>query len=98
MHLSLIQFVMVHRDRAYRMVGDPSDKHSDYDAAAKVIVCTDPYPYTVAGASVALSIYWPGPDEAKVQNSPLSIWGSSSNRPSSIIASRTRPSRGSIYL
>ena len=51
MHLSLIQFVMVHRDRAYRMVGDPSDKHSDYDAAAKVIVCTDPYPYTVAGAS-----------------------------------------------
>ena len=30
------------------------------------IVSADPYPYTVAGASVALSIYWPGPDEAKV--------------------------------
>ena len=51
------------------------------------IVSADPYPYTVAGASVALSIYWPGPDEAKVSRSNSSQ--SSSNRPSSIRESPT---------
>lgn len=53
------------RDRAYRMVGDPSDRYSDYDVCDRL----DPYPYTVAGASVVV----PGPDEAKVDPDPTAV-------------------------